>query len=216
MQPDRQTLRIIGRRSSLFTRVPLMFAEALGVGIELDPVRDMTRLAPQDYAGNPALKLPILRVGDDALFGSVNICRAIADRAAADGRTHRVVWPENLTGMLAANAHEMVAHCMAAQVQLVMGTQLGSLPADAPFFVKIRTGMEGALQWLDSHLDEMLARLPPERTLSLFEVSLFCLLEHLAFRATVSSDGYSRLSRFATAYGLRPAAKATSYRYDDP
>jgi len=36
------TLRIVGRSSSLFTRLALIFAEELGVPVELVPIHDMT------------------------------------------------------------------------------------------------------------------------------------------------------------------------------
>jgi glutathione S-transferase len=87
------TMQIVGRRSSLFTRMPLIFAEQLAVPFELVPIHDMTALGPEVYAGNPALKLPILRNGDRVLFGAHNICRAIAERAI---KPVPIVWPEQL------------------------------------------------------------------------------------------------------------------------
>jgi hypothetical protein len=36
-------LQIIGRSSSLFTRMPLIFAEELGVPVQLVPIQDMTK-----------------------------------------------------------------------------------------------------------------------------------------------------------------------------
>ncbi|HEX7012694.1 MAG TPA: glutathione S-transferase N-terminal domain-containing protein [Steroidobacteraceae bacterium] len=54
-------LQIVGRNSSLYTRMPLIYAEELGVPYEVVPIYDMTEVGPEAYAGNPALKLPILR-----------------------------------------------------------------------------------------------------------------------------------------------------------
>jgi hypothetical protein len=54
-------LTIVGRRSSLFTRPPLILVEGLGVPYELVPICDMTELGPEVYASNPALELPIMR-----------------------------------------------------------------------------------------------------------------------------------------------------------
>jgi hypothetical protein len=59
--PDMSTVQIIGRSSSHFTRVALVFAHELGVPFELVPIYDMTEVDPAVYAGNPALKLPTLR-----------------------------------------------------------------------------------------------------------------------------------------------------------
>ncbi|HEY1898519.1 MAG TPA: glutathione S-transferase family protein [Steroidobacteraceae bacterium] len=204
-------LQIIGRRSSHFTRVPLLFAQELGVALQVVPVYDMTALGPQMYAGNPALKLPILRVGDTVLFGAQNICRAIAERAA---RPARMVWPEELRDTVSRNAQELVWHAMAAQVQLVFGTVLCKLPADNVYFTKARAGFEGALSWLEAHLEQALAALPAPRDLSLLEVSLFCLLDHLSFRPTLMLHAYPALERFTETFATRPAAKHTTYQFD--
>src|SRR5690349_18581083 len=163
-------MQIIGRNSSHFTRLPRIFAQELGVPLELVPVYDMRALGPEMYAGNPALKLPILRTENGVVVGALNICRVLAERAR---RPARIVWPEDLRDDLSRNAQEMVWHAMTAQVQIVMGTGIGKLPEDNVFFVKIRTGFEGALAWLDANLAAALRALPSPRDLSVFEVSLF-------------------------------------------
>jgi glutathione S-transferase len=207
------TLQIIGRRSSHFTRMALIFAEELSVPYELEPIYDMKALDADAYAGNPALKLPILKRGSALLFGAQNICRAIAESAAA---TDRVIWPEHLRDDRMRNAQELVWHCMAVQVQLILGLIIGKLPADNVFFAKARLGLEGSLQWLDSHVADALQSLPTHRTLSLFEVSLFCLLEHLSWRDTVRVDRYAALAEFVRAYASKASSQRTAYAFDTP
>ena len=202
-------VEIIGRSSSLFTRVARMFAEELGIAYELVPIFDMTIVEPSTYADNPALKLPTLREGGRVVFGTENICRTLAD-----GTTRRIVWPEELRGDLSRNAQEMVWHAMSAFVQLVVGTMIGKLPADNIYFVKARTGFEGALRWLDANVGDALDALPAKRDLSLFEVTLFCLVDSLRFRAAVPIEPHRALIAFADAYGTRPSAQATPYRFD--
>jgi glutathione S-transferase len=204
-------LQIVGRSSSLFTRLPLIVAEELGVPYELVPIYDMAALGPEVYAGNPALKLPILRVQGEVLFGALNICRTLVERAE---RPVRVVWPEELRSVLSRNAHELVWHAMAAQIQLVMGTVVGKLPADNVYFAKARAGLEGSLQWLDAHMTDVMSELPATRGISVLEASLFCLVEHLVFRKTLDVESYPALVRFAQAFAARPSAKQTAYRFD--
>ena len=208
--PDMQ---LVGRSSSHFTRVARMFATELGVPIELVPIYDMKALGPEVYAGNPALKLPILRTDTGVVFGALNICRTLAEHAT---RPARIVWPEDLRDELSRNAQELVWHAMAAQVQIIMGTAIGKLPADNVFFVKIRAGLEGALSWLDTNLAEELRLLPTPRDVSVFEVSLFCLIEHLSFRITVPVTPYPALARFASDFAGRPSARETVYQFDTP
>jgi glutathione S-transferase len=203
-------MQIIGRRSSLFTRIALIFAEELDVAYEFEPIYDMTVVDPSVYADNPALKLPTLRTGSSLLFGTANICRAIAERSSSH---KRVVWPEDLRDDLSRNAQELVWHCAATQVQLVMGTVVNNLPADNPYFAKARQGFEGSMRWLEKNLNATLQRLPP-RDLSLFEVSLHCLIEHLIFRPTLPIDPYSSQLDFTREFGKRPSAQRTPYRFD--
>ncbi|HEY4210817.1 MAG TPA: glutathione S-transferase N-terminal domain-containing protein [Steroidobacteraceae bacterium] len=205
-------LQIVGRRSSVFTRMPLIFAEEFGVPYEVVPIYDMTAVGPEVYAGNPALKLPILRKDGDVLFGAQNICRAIVEAA---GSPKRVVWPEELNDTLSRNAQELVWHAMTTQVQIVMGTVVNKLPADSPYFVKAHTSLGASLSWLDSHLPELLETLPP-RDLSLFEVSLHCLIEHLVFRPTLQVSPYLSLMQFSQEFSGRQSAHATLYRFDPP
>jgi glutathione S-transferase len=206
-------MQLIGRRSSLFTRVPLYFAEWLAVGYEFQPIPDMTRLDSAAYADNPALKLPILRVDGQVIFGAQNICRVLVEHAEASGRGARVVWPEQLASPAARNAQELIWHAMSAQVQLVMGTVIAGLPSDNVFFAKARAGLEGSLDWLDARCDEVLVALPP-RELSLLEVSLLCLVEHLLFRPTVTLQRYERLTAFAERLGSDDIGRRTAYRFD--
>jgi glutathione S-transferase len=207
-------MQIVGRNSSHFTRLPRIFAQELGVPLELVPIYDMRALGPEVYAGNPALKLPILRTETGVIFGALNICRAIAERAT---RPARIVWPEDLRDDLSRNAQEMVWHAMTAQVQIIMGTGIGKLPADNVFFVKTRTGLEGALSWLEANLAAALNVLPSPRDLSVFEVSLFCLMEHLSFRVTVPVEPYPALARFAAGFAAANAsARATPFKFDTP
>ena len=203
-------MQLVGRRSSVFTRMPLLFAAELDVAVEVVPIPDMMQLGPEAYAGNPALKLPILRRGDEVLFGAQNICRAIAEASASP---RRITWPEALTDTLSRNAQELVWHVMAAQVQVVMGTVVNQLPADNGYFVKARAGMRGSLEWLEANLARCLAALPAA-DLSLFEVSLFCLPEHLVFRPTLSLEPYPRLRQFVAQWGARESARRTAYRFD--
>lgn len=210
---DPAPIQLYGRSSSHFTRLALLFARELGVACELVPIHDMTQVDPAIYAGNPALKLPTLRRGDSQVFGAENICRTLADLADPP---RRIVWPEALRSDLARNAQELVWHGMAAEVQLIFGTMVAQLPADNVYFAKARQGFEGALRWLDDHLERVLAGLPAPRDLSLFEASLLCLVEHVAFRGTLPLDGYPALVRFAATFGARPAAQQTRYRFDPP
>jgi hypothetical protein len=206
-------LQIVGRSSSHFTRVPLIFAHELSVAFEFVPIYDMTQIDAAAYVGNPALKMPTMRRAGSLLFGAENICRALAELADPP---RRIVWPEHLREDLARNAQELVWHGMAAQVQLVFGTSVSKLPVDNLYFVKIRAGFAGALRWLDENLADTLRALPPSRDLSLFEVTLFCLMEHLPFRSTLPTSPYPSLVQFAREFAVKPSAQRTAYRFDTP
>lgn len=205
--------RLTGRSGSHFTRVARMFAHELAVPVELDAVHDLTSLDPAAYGGHPALKLPTLHVEGALLFGTDNICRKLAELA---GRANdpRVVLSHHVTSDLVRSAQELVWHAMAVQVQLVVGLQFAKLPAESIFFTKAKAGMLGALAWLDARLDQVLAELPLPRDVSVFEVTLFCLVEHIVFRPTVSFDSLPKLRSFAAAFASRESAQRTVFRFD--
>ena len=208
-----ESVQIAGRSSSHYTRMALIFAHELRVPFELAPIYDITSVDAATFAGNPAMKLPSLRRGGSVLFGSENICRALAE--LSDGKP-RIVWPEELRGDVSRNAQELIATAMAMQVQLIYGVVINKLPADNTYFTKAKAGLEGAVRWLDTHLAEALAALPRERDLSLLEVTLFCLIEHIAFRTTLPLEPYPALLAFQRKFAERPSAKATPYRFDQP
>ncbi|MBB6188675.1 glutathione S-transferase N-terminal domain-containing protein [Rhodanobacter sp. MP7CTX1] len=203
---------IVGRSSSHFTRLVRMFALELGVACEFAPVYDLSSLDARDYAGNPALKLPVLKMGDVTIFGAENICRALAELTSEH---RRIIWPEDGRGVQARNAQELVWHAMQAQVQLGFGTQIAKLPVDSVYFVKAAAGMRNALEWLDEKVNEVIDDMPPH-DISLLEASLFCLIEHVEFRATISLAPYGRLTAFALAFGQRASAQQTPFVFDLP
>ena len=205
---------LIGRSSSHFTRVPRMLALELGIDCGFQPVYDLGSRRTTDYGGNPAMKLPVLRLSDGQVaFGAENVARTLAE--LAPGRID-VVWTEQLPGLEARNAQELVWHAMAAQVQLVFGTQAAKLPADNLYFAKAADGLANVLAWLEARIEAVLATLPPSRHVSLLELTLFCLIEHLRFRPTVALHAYRTLARFTDTFGQRPSAQQTAYRFDTP
>lgn len=206
-------LRLTGRSSSHYTRVVRMFADELAIPLALEVVHDLMGLDAAAYGGHPALKLPTLHVGGVALFGTEHLCRRLAELA---GRADdpRVVLPHQLTSDLARNAQELIWHAMAAQVQLVVGLRVARLPADNVLFVKAAAGLSGALDWLDARLDDVLAALPAPRDVSVLEVTLFCLLEHIVFRPTAPLDALPNLRAFATGYAARGSAQRTPFLFD--
>ena len=202
--------RIVGRSSSHFTRVTRIFAAELGVEYELDVVHDLSSLRPEDYAGNPALKVPILQTTDDTWFGALNICRALARLSK---RNLRVVWPEALLQPVLANAQELTVHAMATEVALIMSAASGADATSAPQ-IKTRTSLVNAMIWLDSNARRALTALSADRDLSYLEVCLYCLVTHLEFRSILSTADYPELLAFCERFSERESARQTTYRFD--
>lgn len=205
-------LEIVGRQSSHYTRLVRLLAHELGVEHVLRPIHDLMSEDPATFAGNPALKLPALRQGDVVIWGSRNACRWLA-RQAPDG-VARVFWPEEATAPLSMNAHELLAHAMAAQVEVVFHEIVSKRPPDATSR-KRRASLIGSLAWLDAHWEALRAELPTTR-IALFDLELFALLEHLPFRNPLDLSAMPRLVGFADAFRERPSAEATPYRFDAP
>lgn len=202
-------LRIVGRSSSSFTRIARIFAAELGVPYELRVVRDLLSTNPDDYAGNPALKLPVLESPEGTWFGALNICRQLA---LASEQPRSVLWPEALRGSLLVNAQELTLHALGTEVALVM-SQLGGTGGSA-HQNKLRQSLLNVLAWLEQHVSTIRAELPAERDLSYLEVALFCLVTHLEFRDVVPLAPYPNLATFCRTFADRPAARDTPYLFD--
>ncbi len=201
-------LVLVGRSSSHFTRVTRVFALELGVTHTFRPVFDITSPDPATYAGNPALKVPVLVDADGPLFGTENICRELARRAEARSR---VVLRGDVTARLVENAEEMTLHVMSANVSLITAKMAGG---GAP--PKVQRSMENGLAYLNDNLDRVLDALPADRALSFLEVALFCAVTHLPFRLGMDITGHERLTAFCDRFGERESARRTEYRFDAP
>jgi len=205
-------MQLHGRSSSHFTRIPRMFAAELELALDFHPIRDVMSVDPEHYGGHPALKLPTLATDSGTWYGALPICRELARRSEL---SLDILWPEDLDRAIASNAQELVSVAMATEVALIMGGS-GGVPADNAHAAKQRASLIGAMAWLEQNWERALDTLPAERDLSVLEVSLFCLVEHLEFRKVLPLDPYPALLAFAGRYGRRSSARATPYVFDFP
>lgn len=205
-------MHLYGRSSSHFTRIPRIFAAELELEFEFHLIRDLMSTNPDDYGGHPALKMPTLVTDAGIWFGSLPICRELAQ--CSDLRLD-LLWPEDLQRPVAANAQELVLTAMSTEIGLVMGKATG-VAADNAHQVKLRASLLGAMQWLEINAGRAIATLSPERDLSFLEVSLFCLVEHLEFREVLSLDAYPELRAFGKRFAERTSARATEFKFDFP
>lgn len=203
-------LCIIGRSSSHFTRVARVFAHELELTCSFRAVADLTSRDSADYAGNPALKLPVLETPDGPAFGAFNICRVLAKRSP---RRPLIVWPESSGDLMVANAQELVSQGMATEVAMIMRTlEQPSVPLTAA--TKLRASLDNSLAWLDLNLGTALDRSVPNGALSLLEVSAFCFVSHLQFRNVADVSRYPALRAHVETFACRPSARATEYCFD--
>jgi glutathione S-transferase len=203
-------LTLVGRSSSHFTRVTRIFALELGVPHTFRPVFDLTTTNADDYAGNPALKIPILVLADGPLFGTENICRELTRRGA---RGRAVVLRGDVPDRLVANAEELALHAMSSEVTLIMAKMAKDERLAPP---KVRRSLDNALGFLDENVDAIASALPADRALSFVEVAIFSLVTHLPFRDVLDVDGYPRLTAFCERFAARESARQTGYRFDAP
>lgn len=201
------TIALHGRSSSHFTRVARIFAVELAVPLDFRPVLDLTALDPSPYAGNPALKVPVLVDEQGSLFGAENICHALLRRSST-ART-RVIMRGDMPARALANAEELTLHVMSSEVSLIMAKATGS--AAPP---KVTPSLHNSLRYLDETVGEVLAVLPGDRLVSFLEVTLFCVVTHLEFREVADVSPYHALREFCLHFAERESAKATPYRFD--
>lgn len=202
---------LIGRSSSHFTRIARIFAAELGVDYTFQVVRDLMSSNPEDYGGNPALRIPVLKTPQGTWFGALNIARELWRRSST---RPRVIWPEDLDTPVLANAQELVLQSMATEVSLVMAKVGGGASEGNAHQAKMRTQLINMLAWLDQNAQAVLAALPPQRDLSFLEVTLYCLVKHLEFREVLPTAPYAELNRFCQQFEARASIQATAFRFD--
>lgn len=201
---------IVGRSSSHFTRITRIFAAELRVGYSLQVVKDLMSSNVEDYGGNPALRIPVLKTSRGAWFGALNVCRELWRQS---GSRLRVVWPEDLEAPVLANAQELALQAMATEVSLIMG-KLGGTADTHAHQAKQRQALLNMMAWLEQNAKAVLAALPPERDLSFLEVTLYCLVTHLEFRDVLPTDAYPELKRFCQQFATRASVGETAFRFD--
>jgi glutathione S-transferase len=206
-----EDMGIVGRSSSLFTRVARIFAGELGVPYAFDIVTDLGSRKRDDYAGNPALKIPTLRRSGELLFGTLNICWALAEAAPA-GST-RLLWPQDLDRIALRNAHELTQAAMTTEVSMIMARHAG-VPQDSGYSLKLRDSLSGTLGWLDELVKAEGKTFPARDRLSYLEVSLYCLVDHIEFRDILDTRSYGALRVFRDRFGERAAARDTPFKFD--
>ncbi|MGC4069422.1 MAG: hypothetical protein QM784_33175 [Polyangiaceae bacterium] len=150
-------LVIVGRSTSHFTRITRVFAAEGGLEYAYQVVSDLRVTDPANYAGNPALRIPILRTPRGEWFGSLNICRELFRLAP---KKPRVVWPEDLDDPLLANAQELVFQGMANEVTVLMSRFFGE--PQGPHSAKLRQSLVNTAEWLETNLERLLALLPAD------------------------------------------------------
>jgi len=201
--------QLFGRSASHYTRLVRIVAHEAGVDLSFRPISSLKSQDPADYGGHPGLKMPTLYDGETHIFGSIEICRRLV---AASPKGLAVAWPEALPLDL-RNAWELLSQAMQAQVQLAFGVAVCGLPADHIYFSKAQRGLEGALDWIEARLPDLLAA-EPAADLSLFQATIFCLMEHLVFRPTYQPRRRPALEAVRDAFGARTSATATPYGLD--
>jgi glutathione S-transferase len=199
---------LTGRSSSHFTRVARIFAAELEVEYVFRVLGNLLSRAPEDYGGNPALKLPVLQTERGSFFGTLNVCRELS---RSSQRRPSIVWPEQLESDIAVNTQELALSAMSTEVTIVMAKLAAPDSAEDE---KLRASLDGCLRWLEQHAPRALSGLPGDRSLSFLEVTLFCLVEHLQFRALADLTPYPSLTAFARQFGTRTSAQSTPFRFD--
>lgn len=201
---------IIGRSSSHFTRITRIFAAEMRIDYSFQVVRDLMSSNPEDYGGNPALRIPVLRTPRGVWFGALNVCRELWRQS---NPRPRVVWPEDLDEPVLANAQEFVLQAMATEVSLVMAKAADASDSSA-HHAKMRKSLLNMMSWLEENARPALTALPPQRDLSFLEVSLYCLVTHLEFRGVLPTAPYSALNEFCQRFATRASVSETPYRFD--
>lgn len=157
---------------SHFSRKVRIVLRELGVACQESYVPNLLSTDPDDFGGNPIMRVPVLRDGPHWVIESDQIVRYLLETYDRDNDRFAFF------SMTAAqrNALSIVSAIMGAEVELILSKRSGlAEAAGGLYFQRYRDVIGHGLAWLELHG----AALWPEAELSYLDVALLCMWDHL-------------------------------------
>ncbi|MEO0478031.1 MAG: glutathione S-transferase family protein [Planctomycetota bacterium] len=185
---------------SHFSRKVVIVATELGLEFERKYVPDLLSNDPQDFGGNPILRVPVWEDGEDWILESDAIVGFLIDRYGGGDRLgyRGLSSPQR-------NALSLLNAIMAAEVELVLSARSGC--KRNAFFVRYEYVIERSLGWLEQHGEAIWTSTP----FSYLDVVLVCMWDHLQHSGVLPVLPSCRwIGRRVRSFDIRPNVRESS------
>ena len=189
---------------SHFSRKVRIVLRELSLPCEESFVPDLLSSDPADFAGNPILRVPVLRDGASWVIESDQIVRHLLE--THDRGNDRFSFFSMNT--VQRNALSILSAIMGAEVELLLSRRSGLVSeAGALYFGRYRSVIGHGLAWIEANG----AAVWPEAEFSYLDIALACMWDHLWYNRLGDETGSwpwidARTARHAT----RPSVAATT------
>ncbi len=189
---------------SHFSRKVRIVLRELSVECEESFAPNLLSSDPSDFAGNPILRVPVLRDGSTWVIESDQIVRHILE--TYDRGNDRF----SFFSMNAAqrNALSILSAIMGAEVELLLSRRSGLVSeAGALYFGRYRSVIGHGLAWIEANG----AAVWPEAEFSYLDIALVCMWDHLRYnRLGDETISWPWIEERTARHASRPSVAATT------
>lgn len=185
---------------SHFSRKVRLLLDHYGLDYTFVDIGQVAEANTAMFAGNPVMKVPVLRDGETWLIESDHIAAYLA-RTYDPADRFRVLTTDANT----LNMRAVLNGIMAEEVKLILAERTGLDTRPHAFFAKARSAVQNGLRWLNDRGDAFNIAQP-----GYLEFHLVCLWDHLEHYSLVALHEYSRLKAAVTAINHNETVKMSS------
>jgi len=189
---------------SHFSRKVRIVLRELGLACEESYVPDLLSANPEDFGGNPILRVPVLRDGEHWVIESDQIVRHLLE--AYDAGSDRLSFFSMSSSQ--RNALSILSAIMGAEVELILSKRSGLADRSGElYFRRYREVIGHGLSWLERHASTVW----PEAEFSYLDVALICMWDHLRHnRLRDDTRSWPWIDARTERHASRPSVAATA------
>lgn len=187
-------LKLYATPLSHFARKIYILLHALDLPFELVLVEDLLSSNPEDFGGNPILRIPTLVDEETWVVESDRIAQYLVEEYD----------PEDRFGVLSMdvaqrNALSMINAAMGAEVEILLSQRSGiDGIQDYHYFQRYYTVIEQCLHWLETEGPFLW----PSQDISYLDIALVCMWDHLAhYQAIPEMKRFAWMKKRAQGFG---------------
>ncbi len=199
------SLKLVLTPQSHFSRKVRIVLTELKLECEFIYVQNLLSTDPSKFAGNPILRVPVLKDGEHMIVESDSIVRYLLEKyeSAENDRFSffQMTSPQR-------NALSFISAIMGAEVELILSQRSGLPLEPMPhYFQRYREVIRHCL----ARLEREGAAIWPTREFSYLDIALICMWDHLGYNKLIDiAKSYSWINQQTTKHAVRESVASTT------